>query len=173
MGRQQPSPGDIASAQMAVQSAATKDAVRAAKDLTKDLQQRGKKYRNLAEDVRGDIVGYLGEEQDPASYYSRITSNFGDMPSMPQQISTYQSQLNQGDYPVLGSPAHQRFEDTLMKSANVYDQYIQRGLNEIQPRFAAIAKDPAFNLQYDPRAMQMAQGNINEGQVKRLTTYNV
>lgn len=173
MGRQQPSPGDIASAQMAVQSAAIKDEVRTAKDLTKDLQQRGKKYRNLAEDVRGDIVGYLGKEQDPASYYSRITSNFGDMPSMAQQIQTYQGQLNQGDYPVLGSPSHQRFEDTLVRSGNVYDDYIKRGLNEIQPRFAAIAKDPSFNLQYDPRAMQMAQGNINEGQVKRLTTYNV
>lgn len=142
--------------------------------MARRMEQRGlKKYGKKFENVLGDIAGYLGEGQDPASYYSRITGNFGDMPSMPQQIATYQSQLNKGDYPVLGSPAHQRFEDTLMKSANVYDQYIQRGLNEIQPRFAAIAKDPAFNLQYDPRAMQLAQGNINQDQVKRLTTYNV
>jgi hypothetical protein len=149
------------------------EAVKQGKTLAKDLQQRGKKYRNWAGDVQEDIIGYLGEGQDPASYYSRITSNFGDMPSMPQQIATYQSQLNKGDYPVLGSPSHQRFEDTLVKSANLYDQYIKRGLDEIQPRFAAIAKDPAFNLQYDPRAMQMAQGNINEDQVRRLTSYNV
>jgi len=149
------------------------EAVKQGKALAKDLEQRGKKYRNLTGDVQKDIIASLGQGQDPASYYSRITSNFGDMPSMPQQIATYQSQLNKGDYPVLGSPAHQRFEDTLMKSANVYDQYIQRGLNEIQPRFAAIAKDPAFNLQYDPRAMQLAQGNINEDQVRRLTSYNV
>ena len=133
------------------------------------LKTYGKKYENVLE----DIAGSLGAKQDPARYYKRITRNFGDMPSMPQQIATYQSQLNEGDYPVLGSPAHQRFEDTLMKSANVYDQYIQRGLNEIQPRFAAIAKDPAFNLQYDDRAMRVAQGNINEDQVRRLTSYNV
>lgn len=149
------------------------EAVKQGEKLAKDLQQRGKTYRNWAGNIQDKMTSYLGEGQDPASYYSRMTGNFGDMPSMPQQISTYQGQLNQGDYPVLGSPAHQRFEDTLMKSANVYDQYIQRGMNEIQPRFAAIAKDPAFNLQYDPRAMQLAQGNINEDQVKRLTSYNV
>lgn len=139
------------------------------------MEQRGlKKYGKKYENVLGDIAGSLGPENDPASYYSRITGNFGDMPSMPQQIATYQSQLNKGDYPVLGSPAHQRFEDTLMKSANVYDQYIQRGLNEIQPRFAAIAKDPGFNLQYDDRAMRLAQGAINLDQVRKLgSEYNV
>ena len=156
----------------AAQSSVAK-AVRRGNTLVKDLQQRNKRYGNWADDVQKDITRYLGKKQDPASYYRRITRNFGAMPSMPRQISTYQSQLNKGDYPVLGSPAHQRFEDTLRKSANVYDQYTQRGLNEIQSRFAAIAKDPAFNLQYDPRAMQLAQGNINEDQVKRLTSYNV
>jgi hypothetical protein len=85
----------------------------------------------------------------------------------------FQTQLNQGDYPVLGSPSHQRFEDTLVKSANMYDQYIKRGLDEVQPRFAAIANDPAFNLQLDKRSMDLAQGNINQDQVKRLTTWNV
>jgi len=159
--------------QLEAAQASVAKAVKEGKKLAKDLQQRGRKYRNWAGDVQEDITGYLGEGQDPASYYSRITGNFGDMPSMPQQIATYQSQLNEGDYPVLGSPSHQRFEDTLVKSANLYDQYIKRGLDEIQPRFAAIAKDPAFNLQYDPRAMQMAQGNINEDQVRRLTSYNV
>jgi hypothetical protein len=117
------------------------------------------------------MMAFLGKDQDPASYYSRIQSEFG--PFMEGQQQKWQAQLNQGDYPVLGSPSHQRFEDTLVKSANMYDQYIKRGLDEVQPRFAAISKDPAFNLQYDPRAMQMAQGNINQDQVKRLTTWNV
>ena len=121
--------------------------------------------------TQGDMLAFLGEGQDPASYYSRIQGEFG--PFMEGQQQKWQTQLNQGDYPVLGSPSHQRFEDTLVKSANMYDQYIKRGLDEVQPRFAAISKDPAFNLQYDPRAMQMAQGNINQDQVKRLTTWNV
>ena len=159
--------------QLAAVRSSVDDTVKNSLKMARQLGKKAGKYRDRLEDVQFDIKNYLGEGQDPASYYSRITSNFGDMPSMPQQIATYQSQLNKGDYPVLGSPAHQRFEDTLMKSANVYDQYIQRGLNEIQPRFAAIAKDPAFNLQYDPRAMELAQGNINQDQVKRLTTYNV
>ena len=149
------------------------EAVRSGEKLAKNLRKRGGKYRDRAGDVQADIAGLLGPEQEPASYYSRISENFGAMPSMPEQIKTYQAQLNQGDYPILGSPAHQRFEDTLMRTANVYDQYTQRGLDQIQPRFAAIAKDPSFNLQYDPKAMQMAQGNINEGQVKRLTRYSV
>lgn len=146
-------------------------AVKEGKRLAKDLQQRGGKYRSMAGDTQADMLGFLGEGQDPASYYSRIQNQFG--PFMTGEQERFQTQLNQGDYPVLGSPSHQRFEDTLVKSANMYDQYIKRGLDEVQPRFAAISKDPAFNLQYDPRAMDLAQGNINEGQVKRLTTWNV
>lgn len=149
------------------------EAVRSGEKLAKNLRKRGGKYRDRAGNIQKDIKKYLGREQKPSSYYSRISENFGAMPSMPEQIKTYQAQLNQGDYPILGSPAHQRFEDTLMRTANAFDEYTQRGLNEIQPRFAAIAKDPSFNLQYDPKAMQMAQGNINEGQVKRLTRYSV
>jgi len=146
-------------------------AVNEGKRLAKDLQQRGGKYRSMAGDTQADMLGFLGEKQDPSSYYSRIQNQFG--PFMTGEQERFQTQLNQGDYPVLGSPSHQRFEDTLVKSANMYDQYIKRGLDEVQPRFAAISKDPAFNLQYDPRAMDLAQGNINEGQVKRLTTWNV
>jgi hypothetical protein len=146
-------------------------AVKEGKRLAKDLQQRGGRYRSMAKDTQADMLGFLGEGQDPASYYSRIQNQFG--PFMTGEQERFQTQLNQGDYPVLGSPSHQRFEDTLVKSANMYDQYIKRGLDEVQPRFAAISKDPAFNLQYDPRAMDLAQGNINEGQVKRLTTWNV
>lgn len=146
-------------------------AVKEGKQLAKNLQKRGGKYRDWAGDTQAEMLGFLGEGQDPASYYSRIQGEFG--PFMEGQQQKWQTQLNQGDYPVLGSPAHQRFEDTLVKSANLYDQYIKRGLDEIQPRFAAISKDPAFNLQYDPRAMELAQGNINQDQVKRLTTWNV
>jgi len=146
-------------------------AVKEGKRLAKDLQQRGGKYRSMAGDTQADMLGFLGEGQDPSSYYSRIQNQFG--PFMTGEQERFQTQLNQGDYPVLGSPSHQRFEDTLVKSANMYDQYIKRGLDEVQPRFAAISKEPAFNLQYDPRAMDLAQGNINEGQVKRLTTWNV
>jgi hypothetical protein len=146
-------------------------AVKEGKRLAKDLQQRGGKYRSMAGDTQADMLGFLGEGQDPASYYSRIQNQFG--PFMTGEQERFQTQLNQGDYPVLGSPSHQRFEDTLVKSANMYDQYIKRGLDEVQPRFAAISKDPAFNLQYDTRAMDLAQGNINQDQVKRLTTWNV
>ena len=153
--------------------ASVDEAVKQGQKLAKTLQKRGGTYARKAGDIQEDLTGYLGEGQDPASYYSRMISEFGDIPSMPEQIATYQGQLNQGDYPVLGSPSHQRFEDTLVKSANLYDQYIKRGLDEVQPRFASIAMDPAFNLQYDPRAMGLAQGNINQDQVKRLTTYNV
>jgi hypothetical protein len=155
-------------------SAAQSSVARAVKEGTKaekDLQKRGGKYRDWAGDTQGEMMGFLGKRQDPASYYKRIQGEFG--PFMEGQQQKWQTQLNQGDYPVLGSPSHQRFEDTLVKSANMYDQYIKRGLDEVQPRFAAISKDPAFNLQYDPRAMQMAQGNINQDQVKRLTTWNV
>lgn len=146
-------------------------AVKEGKRLAKDLQQRGGKYRSMAGDTQADMLGFLGEGQDPSSYYSRIQNQFG--PFMTGEQERFQTQLNQGDYPVLGSPSHQRFEDTLVKSANMYDQYIKRGLDEVQPRFAAISKDPAFNLQYDTRAMDLAQGNINQDQVKRLTTWNV
>jgi hypothetical protein len=146
-------------------------AVKEGKRLAKDLQQRGGKYRSMAGDTQADMLGFLGEGQDPASYYSRIQNQFG--PFITGEQERFQTQLNQGDYPVLGSPSHQRFEDTLVKSANMYDQYIKRGLDEVQPRFAAISKDPAFNLQYDTRAMDLAQGNINQDQVKRLTTWNV
>lgn len=153
--------------------ASVEEAVKQGKKLAKDLRQRGGKYRNWTGDVQEDITSYLGEGQDPASYYSRITQNFGDMPSMPEQQAKWQGQLNQGDYPVLGSPSQKRMEDTLMRTFNAYQQGISRGLNEIQPRFASIAKDPSFNLQYDPRAMQMAQGNVNEDQIRRLTNYGV
>jgi hypothetical protein len=146
-------------------------AVKEGKRLAKDLQQRGGKYRSMAGDTQADMLGFLGEGQDPASYYSRIQNQFG--PFMTGEQERFQTQLNQGDYPVLGSPSHQRFEDTLVKSANMYDQYIKRGLDEVQPRFAAIANDPAFNLQLDKRSMDLAQGNINQDQVKRLTTWNV
>lgn len=163
----QPSQQDIISAQSAVANQAAKKG----EQLAKRLEKRGGKYRAWAGDTQAEMLGFLGEGQDPASYYSRIQGEFG--PFMEGQQQKWQTQLNQGDYPVLGSPAHQRFEDTLVKSANLYDQYIKRGLDEIQPRFAAISKDPAFNLQYDPRAMELAQGNINQDQVKRLTTWNV
>lgn len=146
-------------------------AVKEGKQLAKNLQQRGGKYRSMAGETQGKMLGFLGEGNEPADYYGRIQEQFG--PFMTGEQERWQTQLNQGDYPVLGSPAHQRFEDTLVKSANLYDQYVKRGLDEIQPRFAAIAKDPSFNLQYDPRAMQLAQGNINEDQVKRLTSWNV
>jgi len=146
-------------------------AARTGERIAKNLEKRGGKYRKWAGDTQGDMLAFLGEGQDPSSYYSRIQNQFG--PFMTGEQERFQTQLNQGDYPVLGSPAHQRFEDTLVKSANLYDQYVKRGLDEIQPRFAAIAKDPAFNLQYDPRAMGLAQGNINEDQFKRLTTWNV
>jgi len=146
-------------------------AVKEGKRLAKDLQQRGGKYRSMAGDTQADMLGFLGEGQDPSSYYSRIQNQFG--PFMTGEQERFQTQLNQGDYPVLGSPSHQRFEDTLVKSANMYDQYIKRGLDEVQPRFAAIANDPAFNLQLDKRSMDLAQGNINQDQVKRLTTWNV
>jgi hypothetical protein len=155
-------------------SAAQSSVAKAVKEGTKTekgLLKRGGQYRDWAGDTQADMTAFLGKDQDPASYYSRIQSEFG--PFMEGQQQKWQTQLNQGDYPVLGSPSHQRFEDTLVKSANMYDQYIKRGLDEVQPRFAAISKDPAFNLQYDPRAMQMAQGNINQDQVKRLTTWNV
>ena len=92
---------------------------------------------------------------------------------MEGQQQKWQTQLNQGDYPVLGSPAHRRFEDTLMKSANVYEDYVKRAMPEIKNQFADIATNPAFNLQLDPNSMRMAQGNINQDQVKRLTTWNV
>lgn len=147
------------------------EAVKKGEQLAKNLKKRGGKYRDWAGDTQAEMLGFLGEGQDPASYYSRTQAEFG--PFMTGQQERFQTQLNQGDYPVLGSPSHQRFEDTLVKSANMYDQYIKRGLDEIQPRFAAISKDPAFNLQYDPRAMDLAQGNINQDQVKRLTTWNV
>lgn len=149
------------------------EAVSQGEALTKDLQKRGQKYRGWAEESQQDILGYLGEGQDPASYYARMTENFGKMPSMPEQQAKWQAQLNQGDYPVLGSPAHQRFEDTLVKSVDMYRQGISRGLDEIQPRFAAIAKDPAFNLQYDPNAMKLAEGQISFEKFKPMMTYNV
>lgn len=154
--------------------AAQGSVAKAVKEGTKteeSLLKRGGKYRDWAGDTQGDMMAFLGKRQDPASYYKRIQGEFG--PFMEGQQQKWQTQLNQGDYPVLGSPSHQRFEDTLVTSADKYDQYIKRGLDEVQPRFAAISKDPAFNLQYDPRAMQMAQGNINQDQVKRLTTWNV
>lgn len=153
--------------------ASVDEAVSQGMQLAKDLQKRGKKYRGMAEESQQDILGYLGEGNDPASYYSRITQGFGELPSMPEQQAKWQAQLNEGDYPVLGTPSHKRFEDTLMRSVDMYRQGIAQGLNEVQPRFAAISKDPSFNLQYDPRAMQLAQGNINEDQVRRLTSYNV
>lgn len=146
-------------------------AVKEGKQLAKNLQQRGGKYRDWAGDTQAEMLGFLGEGQDPASYYSRIQSEFG--PFMEGQQQKWQTQLNQGDYPVLGSPAHQRFEDTLMKSANVYEDYVKRAMPEIKNQFADIATNPAFNLQLDPNSMRMAQGNINQDQVKRLTTWNV
>jgi len=147
------------------------EAARTGERIAKNLEKRGGKYRKWAGDTQGDMLAFLGEGQDPASYYSRIQNQFG--PFMTGEQERFQTQLNQGDYPVLGSPSHQRFEDTLVKSANMYDQYIKRGLDEVQPRFAAIANDPAFNLQLDKRSMDLAQGNINQDQVKRLTTWNV
>ena len=146
-------------------------AVKEGKQLAKNLQKRGGKYRDWAGDTQAEMLGFLGEGQDPASYYSRIQSEFG--PFMEGQQQKWQTQLNQGDYPVLGSPAHRRFEDTLMKSANVYEDYVKRAMPEIKNQFADIATNPAFNLQLDPNSMRMAQGNINQDQVKRLTTWNV
>jgi hypothetical protein len=146
-------------------------AVEEGKRLAEDLQNRGGQYRDWAKATQNEMQGFLGAGQDPASYYSRIQGQFD--PFMQGQQEKFQTQLNKGDYPVLGSPSHQRFEDTLVKSANLYDQYIQRGLDEVQPRFAAIANDPAFNLQLDKRSMDLAKGNINQDQVKRLTTWNV
>jgi len=152
--------------------ASVAQAVKKGEKLSKELsKQRAGKYRDRADKTQGQMLGFLGDENDPSSYYSRIQNEFG--PFMTGEQSRWQTQLNEGDFPVLGSPSHQRFEDTLVKSANMYDQYIKRGLDEIQPRFAAISKDPAFNLQYDQRAMDLAQGNINQDQVKRLTTWNV
>lgn len=127
------------------------------------------KYRERAFGTQKEMLNFL--DRDPSSYYKDVQSEFG--PFMTGEQERWQTQLNQGDYPVLGSPSHQRMEDTLIKSANLYDQYVKRGLNEIQPRFAAIANDPSFNLQLDKRSMDLAQGNINEDQVKRLTTWNV
>ena len=152
---------------------AVKTAKKEAKRTVEGLESKVGGYRDLASESQQNIANILGPGQTPSEYYSRITSNFGELPSMPQQIATYQSQLNQGDYPVLGSPSHQRFEDTLARSADMYSQFAQRGLNEVQPRFAGLAMDPAFNLQRDPEAMKLAQGNLNKSQIQYLTTYNV
>jgi hypothetical protein len=154
-------------------NASVDEAVKSSLALARRLGDKAGKYRQRTENLQTDITGYLGEGQDPASYYSKITQNFGAMPSMPEQQAKWQGQLNEGDYPVLGSPSHKRMENTLMRTFNAYQQGISRGLDEIQPRFASIAQDPSFNLQYDPRAMQMAQGNVNEDQIRRLTNYGV
>lgn len=156
---------------LAAAQSSVEQAIKQGQKLTKTLQKRGGKYRDMADTGQAELLGFLGEGQDPASYYERISGSFE--PFMTGEQTRWQSQLNEGDYPVLGSPAHQRFEDTLMKTADIYEQYAKRALPEIKYQFQDIAQDPAFNLQYDPRAMQMAQGNINQDQVRRLTTYNV
>lgn len=165
MGRK-PKPSSLSAAQASVERA-----VREGTQLAEQTQERGGKYRDWAGGTQAEMLGFLGGGQDPASYYSRIQGEFG--PFMEGQQAKWQTQLNQGDYPVLGSAAHKRFEDTLMKSANVYEDYVKRAMPEIKNQFADIATNPAFNLQLDPNAMRMAQGNINQDQVKRLTTWNV
>lgn len=146
-------------------------AVKEGTKLAKRLQKRGGKYRDWAGDTQAEMLGFLGEGQDPASYYSRIQGEFG--PFMEGQQAKWQTQLNQGDYPVLGSAAHRRFGETLRETADVYEDYVKRAMPEIKNQFADLATNPAFNLQLDPNAMRMAQGNINQDQVKRLTTWNV
>lgn len=152
---------------------AVKTAKKEGRRTVENLESKVGGYRDLASASQGDISGYLGEGQSPADYYSRITQNFGALPSMSEQIGTYQKQLVEGDYPVLGSPAHKRFEDTLTRGSNIYTQMAQRGLNEIPSRFATAALDPSFNLQRDPNAMKLAEGNLNMSQIKNLMTYNV
>ena len=170
MSRRNPQQEYLDKAQESVEKAVKKAEIETSK-----LEEKAVGYRDLAGATQQDIKGLLGEGQDPASYYARITSGFGALPSMPQQIATYQTQLNQGDYPVLGSPSHQRFEDTLTKSANLYKQYISSGLDETQKRYGDIARNAAFNLQLDPSAMRMAQGNIDTQGIKAggYMTYNV
>jgi hypothetical protein len=146
-------------------------AVKKGEKLAKQLQKRGGKYRDWAGDTQAEMLGFLGEGQDPASYYSRIQGEFG--PFMEGQQAQWQTQLNQGDYPVLGSAAHRRFGETLRETADVYEDYVKRAMPEIKNQFADLATNPAFNLQLDRRAMDLAQGNINQDQVKRLTTWNV
>lgn len=144
-------------------------AVKEGKQLARDLRKRGGKYRDWAGDTQAEMLGFLGEGQDPASYYSRIQGEFG--PFMEGQQQKWQTQLNQGDYPVLGSPAHRRFEDTLMKSANVYEDYVKRALPEIKNQFADIATNPAFNLQLNP--LNEKFGRVDKDQIKYLTSWNV
>ena len=151
--------------------ASVAQAVKKGEKLAKKLQKRGGKYRDWAGDTQAEMLGFLGEGQDPASYYSRIQGEFG--PFMEGQQAKWQTQLNEGDYQVLGSASHRRVGETLRETADVYDDYVKRAMPEIKTQFADLATNPAFTLQLDRRALDLAQGNINQDQVKRLTTWNV
>jgi len=155
---------------LAAAQSAVSDAVSEGKELAKSLRQRGGSYRERANKTQSQIENYLGFT--PKDFYAQQMEAFGPIPSAEGQIQRGQDWLSQ-DISVLGSPSHQRFEQTLAKSADEYRRQLGMGLSEIQPRFAAIHKDPAFNLQADPEAKKWSEGGLNMAQIKALTTYNV
>lgn len=155
---------------IAAANAAVNDLTDNAMKIIKGIENKTNKYGIRAGKTQGEIANYLGFT--PADFYRKQGEDFGIIPSVPEQIQRGQDWLSQ-DIPVLGSPSHQRFEQTLAKSADEYRRQLGMGLDEIQPRFAAIHKDPAFNLQADPEAKKWSEGGLNMAQIKALTTYNV
>jgi len=149
--------------------ASVKRAVAQGEEIANQLRQSSQEYKNLTAATQSQIENFIGIT--PKDFYAQQVAAFGPIPSVEDQIKRGQDWLSQ-DIPVLGSPSHQRFEQTLAKSADEYRRQLGMGLDEIQPRFAAIHRDSALNLQADPEAKKWSEGNLNMGH-KALMTYNV
>ena len=154
------------------------------KQLTEDIRKQAKEYEAKTETSQSaleNIFGLSGKEA-----VKSYTTNFYN--TIANLNKEYKPQLENYQPTLINSPSYSKLTKALTESAGAYGQGVQKVSEEGSARlyqtlaapilgFNAVSQNPAFNLQYDPRAMGLATKpptiRSDVDSMKNLYTYNV
>jgi hypothetical protein len=154
------------------------------KELTKDIRERADTYAAKTEASQSDlekIFGLTGKEA-----VNTYTTNFYN--TISNLTKEYKPQLQNFQPNLIDSPSYSKLTESLLDSAGAYGKGVRDVSEEGAARlyktlaapvvgFNAVSTNPAFNLQYDPRAMGLASKpptvRSDVDSMKNLYTYNV
>jgi uncharacterized protein YukE len=139
-------------------------ALKSQQELIASMTGRGEEFRELGEASQSELASLYGRTGGEA--IQRYESQFNR--DIPMITETYRQALNKFDPNLLTSPSAGRFKDYLRGAVDEYRQAL-RGEGEVasgrlyktleapQKGFGAVAVDPAFNIMYDPKFMELAK----------------
>lgn len=154
------------------------------KQLTEDIRKRADIYEGktaTAQKELESIFGLTGKEAVNAytqNFYNTI-ANVG---------KEYKPKLENFQPDLLSSPSYSKLTQSLQESAGTYGKGVQDVSEGGSARlyqtlaapilgFSAVSQNPAFNLQYDPRAMALAAKPLtvrsDVDSMEKLYRYNV